>query len=163
MPGISSVFWDHGQDFPPILGGRLAGPAAYPGETPTPPVGADICMVSLTMFSPAKVALLVLLAACGVGEVPIETPDAAPDPNEASFRSTVEPLIAECKACHVGTQPILTSFSTLIDKYKMAPGAMNVLVTKDNLDNTPGMHQGIAYFTPDEETAIAAWIDGLQR
>jgi hypothetical protein len=119
-------------------------------------------MVSLAMSSPARIALLVLIAACGVGEVPIDTPDAAQDPNALSFNQVVEPLITECKACHLGTQPILTSYSTLLDKYKTKPGANNILVTKDNVDNTPGRHQGIDYFTPQEEATIAAWIDGLQ-
>lgn len=119
------------------------------------------------MFSPAKLTLLVLLAACGVGEVPLgggdaSTPDAAPDPNEASFTAIIAPLVTECIACHGVVQPpILTSSGALDAKYKMKPGLNNILVTKGDISVPVGIHQGVPYFTEAEEVTVANWIDGL--
>ena len=117
-------------------------------------------MWSLVMH---KLALLALLAACSVGEVPLDgvgTPDAAPNVNQQSFMSTIQPLVTECVGCHsAATPPNLTSFSALDAKYKVKPGAMNILVTKAG----PGaVHQGVPYFTEAEKTTVGGWIDGLQ-
>jgi hypothetical protein len=74
---------------------------------------------------------------------------------EASFNSTIKPLIASCVSCHSGGQPPnLTAFSGLTDRYKMKPGSGNILVTK-------GPHQGISYFTPGDKTTVQNWIDSL--
>jgi hypothetical protein len=119
-------------------------------------------MMWVVMFARSKVALLVLLAACSVGEVPLEgTPDAAPSPNQLSFASTITPLVTECISCHSAvTPPNLTSFDALGAAYKAKPGANNILVIKG--DATAGQHQGLPYFTAAEKTTVAGWIDGLQ-
>ena len=119
----------------------------------------------------AKIALLVMLGAgaCSVGEVPIEggTPDAAGGGDGGgggggggqSFTAMIAPLVTECTACHGGVPPTLTSFQDLQPKYKMKPGASNVLVTKG--DATAGMHQGLPYFTAAEKMTVAMWIESL--
>ena len=115
------------------------------------------------MSLPAKLALLVSLAACGVGEVPDgNTPDAPPSnpAGEMSFMTMIQPLVGGCTACHGGTTaPNLTSFAALEPKYKMKPGMTNVLVTKG--DTTQGMHYGIAYFNTTQQGTVAMWIDSL--
>jgi hypothetical protein len=122
----------------------------------------------------AKIALLVMLGAgaCSVGEVPIEggTPDAGGGGGGdggggggggQSFNAQIAPLVTECVGCHVGTPPTLSSFQDLQAKYKMKPGAMNVLVTK--MDGMPAgtLHYGVPYFTPAERTTVTMWIDSL--
>ncbi|MCX5741660.1 MAG: hypothetical protein NT062_04070 [Proteobacteria bacterium] len=89
----------------------------------------------------------------------METPGGGPDGGNnngaATFTSMVSPLVTRCLGCHSGVQmPTLSSFNNLQAKYKAAPGTTNVLVTK-------GDHQGTTYFTPAEQTTIAAWIDSL--
>jgi hypothetical protein len=115
------------------------------------------------MFAPIKTALLALslsLAACSVGAVEGGGTDGGGSgsneaANRMTFMTVIVPLITECTACHGGTQPILTSYDTLIPKYKMKPGNTNVFVTK-------GDHSGVTYFTQPEKDMIAAWINGLQ-
>jgi hypothetical protein len=109
-----------------------------------------------------KVALLVLLAACSVGEVPlgggggVDSGMGSGDPNEASFNATIKPLVTACLGCHsAGQVPILTSFAALGAAYKVKPGANNILVLK-------GEHQAQPYFDANQKTTVAAWIDGLQ-
>lgn len=117
-------------------------------------------MSSRVMF---KVALFVLLAACSVGEVPLDDDlggvDAGSnggDPNEASFNLTIKPLVTGCLGCHSGGQnPILTSYAALGAAYKAKPGASNILVVK-------GDHQGTTYFNATQQQTVAGWIDGLQ-
>jgi hypothetical protein len=113
-----------------------------------------------------KVALLVLLAACSVGEVPLEGGGGVDsgmggDPNEASFNATIKPLVTACLGCHSAAQPPrLTSYAELAAVYKAKPGATNILVTKG--DATGGVHQAQPYFNTNQQTTVAGWIDGLQ-
>lgn len=113
----------------------------------------------------AVVAALLMTAACSVGEVPIGgggTPDGNNDGTGGgmSFNAMVKPLVTECVACHSTTQPPnLMSFSALDAKYKAKPGNANILVTKGSL--TAGVHQGVPYLTPAEQTTVAGWIDSL--
>lgn len=109
-------------------------------------------------------ALVILLAGCDVGEVPIGGggPDGGGGAGAASFSAMITPLVTECAvvACHLGPQiPILTSFADLGPQYKTKPGAANILVTKGGL--TGGIHQAIPYLTATEQATVAAWIDSL--
>lgn len=114
------------------------------------------------MYGRAKFALLAMLAACSVGEVPIEGgPDAGSNMNNGtgggqSFNAIITPLVnPKCTGCHsAGTPPTLSSFSALQPAYKTKPGASNILVTK-------GDHAGITYFDADQKKAVADWIDSL--
>ncbi|MBX3155149.1 MAG: hypothetical protein KF773_04045 [Deltaproteobacteria bacterium] len=109
-------------------------------------------------------ASLLVLGACSVGEVPIGggNPDANNSAGAASFQSMIVPLVTECIGCHgAATPPNLTSFDTLAAKYKTGPGASNILVTKGTLGIPSGTHQGINYFTTEEQAIVAAWIDSL--
>ncbi|HEY5935848.1 MAG TPA: hypothetical protein VIU61_14465 [Kofleriaceae bacterium] len=114
-----------------------------------------------------KVVLFVLLAACSVGEVPLDDDlggvDAGSngDPNEASFNATIKPLVTACLGCHSAAQvPRLTSYAELAVTYKTKPGSTNILVTKG--DATGGIHQAQPYFNAAQKTTVAGWIDGLQ-
>lgn len=99
-------------------------------------------------------------AGCDVGEVGDEDGDGSGSGNGMgggqSFNAMIQPLVTGCVGCHGGsTAPNLTSFSALEPKYKMKPGASNILVTK-------GVHQGIpAYFSAADATKVANWIDSL--
>jgi hypothetical protein len=125
------------------------------------------------------VALLFLLAACSVGEVPAGgTPDASGGGGGGgggggdggggggtgggqSFTMIITPLVdGRCTTCHGGgTAPNLTSFMALEPKYKTKPGESNILVTE--ADATNGQHHGIAYFSATEKTTVANWINSL--
>jgi hypothetical protein len=118
---------------------------------------------TMVVFRAAAFAMVVLLGACGVGEVPIGgtgTPDAAGGGGAAAqaFNLQIRPLVTTshtCLTCHntnIAGEPNLTSVDTLQAKYKMKPGTMNILVTK-------GDHEGTTYFTADEKTTVASWID----
>jgi hypothetical protein len=77
-----------------------------------------------------------------------------------SFNAIIAPLVTRCTGCHGGGQsPTLTSFSALEPKYKVKPGASNILVIKG--DATNGQHHGIQYFSATEKTTVANWIDSL--
>ena len=116
------------------------------------------------MYVRAKFALLVLLGACSVGEVPVGGgPDGGSgmDMNNGtgggqSFNAMIKPLVdPKCTGCHsAGTPPTLSSFSALQPKYKMKPGSSNILVTK-------GDHAGITYFTDAQKKTVSDWIDSL--
>ena len=72
-----------------------------------------------------------------------------------SFTSMIAPLVTTCTGCHGGSQaPNLTSFSALEAKYKMKPGASNILSTKTD-------HAGITYLNTSQRATVAAWIDSL--
>jgi hypothetical protein len=121
----------------------------------------------LMMYSSRKlpqIALFMMLAACGVGEVSDGTPDSGMTggAGENSFNTMIKPLVTECTGCHgSGTKPILSSYASLTAdaKYKAKPGAMNILVTK--ADATGGTHQGVTYFSAMEKTTVGNWIDSL--
>jgi len=118
----------------------------------------------MVVFRAAAFAMVMLLGACGVGEVPIgggsATPDAAGGGGAAAqaFDLQIKPLVTtthNCLSCHgtnITGEPKLTSAGTLQAKYKMKPGTGNILVTK-------GDHQGTVYFTATEKTTVATWID----
>lgn len=113
------------------------------------------------MYVRAKFALLALLAACSVGEVTDGGVDSGMDMNNGtgggqSFNMIIKPLVdPKCTGCHsAGTPPTLSSFSALQPKYKMKPGASNVLVTKGN-------HAGVIYFDATQQKTVADWIDSL--
>jgi len=125
----------------------------------------------MVVFRAAAFAMVMLLGACGVGEVPIGgtgtppgtppgTPDAAGGGGTAAqaFDTQIKPLVMtahNCLSCHstnITGEPNLTSADTLQAKYKMKPGTTNILVTK-------GDHQGTVYFTASEKTTVAGWID----
>lgn len=113
--------------------------------------------------SRATIASLLILGACGVGEVPAgDGGTTGGGPTEATFNAVLKPLVSgramACTGCHGGTQPTFDSFAALGAKYKTGPGASNVLVTK--ADATAGKHQGIDYFTAAEKTTVTNWIDG---
>lgn len=117
----------------------------------------------IVMFSRAKLALLLLFTGCSVGEVPGGgTPDGGGGGmNQMTFASMITPLVTECTGCHGGTMPNLMSFAVLDAKYKMKPGANNILVTKGAISVPVNMHQGVPYFSDAEKATVAAWIDGL--
>lgn len=113
-------------------------------------------------------AFLGLVTACTVGEVDIGGGDGGGSGSGGgqSFNMIVKPLVTECIACHTTVQPPaiqqppnLSQFNVLDARYKMKPGAQNILVTKGSL--TGGIHQNIPYLTADEQTAVAGWIDSL--
>jgi cytochrome c553 len=110
----------------------------------------------------AVIALVVVLGACDVGEVPPAGggPDAGAGGTQAQkFDSVIKPLVTRCTACHGTTQaPNFTSYQTLDMKYRTPPGSGNILVTKG--DPTAGMHQGIQYFSAQDKMTVANWIDG---
>jgi hypothetical protein len=111
-------------------------------------------------ISSLALLLVAVLGGCEVGEYGA-TPTTMIDSGggggggEASFNAMVKPRISTCLGCHSGGQaPNLSSFSTLAEKYKMKPGASNILVTK-------GDHQGITYFNATDKAAITSWINSL--
>jgi hypothetical protein len=118
---------------------------------------------TMVVFRAAVFAMVVLLGACGVGEVPIGgtgTPDAAGGGGAAAqaFDLQIKPLVTTvhaCLGCHstnIVGEPNLSSADALQAKYKMKPGTGNILVTK-------GDHQGTTYFTASEKSTVAAWIE----
>jgi hypothetical protein len=110
-------------------------------------------------------ALIVLvLAGCSVGAV--NGDDTGPDANnqnaDLTFNQQVKPLVTRCLGCHGTTQaPNLTSATALQAKYKMKPGATNILVTKGSMGSPPGTHEGITYLDATAQSAVAMWIDSL--
>jgi hypothetical protein len=113
----------------------------------------------MTRFSVLRVAALLLtISACDVGEVASAKPDGGGGTGGGggqSFNAMIAPLVTRCTGCHsAGTPPNLSSFSMLQAKYKMKPGANNILATK-------GDHQSITYLTAQEIATVAAWIDSL--
>ncbi len=114
----------------------------------------------------AGFVMVMLLGACGVGEVPIGgagTPDAGGGGGGGgaaaqAFDMQIKPLVTTthiCISCHatnITGEPNLSSADALQAKYKMKPGTGNILVTK-------GDHEGTTYFTATEKTTVAAWID----
>lgn len=113
----------------------------------------------MVVLRAAVAAVLLALAACSVGEVPIPggTPDAGTggsDP-QATFNAKVRPLVTRCLNCHGPAQPPnLTSYAMLDARYKTKPSSANILITK-------GDHQGTMYFSQPDKTTVAMWIDSL--
>ena len=83
-----------------------------------------------SMFRPA--IFLFALTSCDVGEVPLSTDGGM---GAATFQANIAPLVTECVAagaCHTVQMPVLTSFGSLGAKYRMKPGAQNILVPPVN-------------------------------
>lgn len=115
------------------------------------------------------------LAACSVGsvngggdDVPTDG-SGGNDPRAGTFATEVLPLVMgkTCTDanCHGGVQtPKLTSFalmtenSVLAAKYLKLPATDNIIINKDIIATTPGMHQGRPYLTQTEKDSIAAWL-----
>ena len=78
-----------------------------------------------------------------------------------TFNAMIRPLVVGCVGCHSSgsNEPNLTSYLALGAKYKVKPGATNVLVTK--ADSSNGIHFGYAYLDIDGKRIVARWIDSL--
>jgi hypothetical protein len=115
----------------------------------------------MVVFRAAVASMFILLGACSVGEVPIGgNTDGGGGVGGQTFETMVKPLVTKCIGCHSAAQgPTLTSFATLQAKYKVKPGASNILVTK--ADATQGVHQAVDYFSAVEKKAVGDWIDSL--
>jgi hypothetical protein len=73
------------------------------------------------------------------------------------FVSKIQPLVTRCTGCHPSTSPPnLSSYTALEAKYKMRPGASNILVIK----GVPSGHNG-DWFTATQQDTIAKWIDSI--
>jgi hypothetical protein len=106
------------------------------------------------------IALVVILGACDVGEVPAGGGDGGTGGMQAQkFSTVITPLVTRCIVCHGTVQaPNFTSYDTLAATYKTPPGATNILATK--ADPTAGTHQGIQYFSAADKQKVIDWIDG---
>lgn len=123
----------------------------------------------MTRFSKLCIAvLLTTLSACELGEVGggADAGGGGMDGSGGgggggqSFNAMIKPLVTTCTGCHSGiTPPDLSSFDKLGAAYKTKPGNANILVTKGAL--TGNVHQGVPYFTADQQATVAAWIDSL--
>lgn len=111
------------------------------------------------------IALVVVLGACDVGEVPAGGGGVVVDGGTGGgmqaqkFSTVIAPLVTRCTACHGTAQaPNFTSYDTLDARYKTPPGAGNILATK--ADATAGKHEGIDYFNAADKQKVIDWIDG---
>ena len=114
----------------------------------------------MVIFRRIAVTSLLLLGACGVGEVPLGGggTDAAGGDTSALFMAQVTPQVGRCTGCHSGgSRPTLSSYASLEAMYKTKAGAM-VLISKA-ADGGP--HQGITYFSATEKSAVMIWINAL--
>lgn len=116
-----------------------------------------------------RLVLFAMLAACSAGPteaVRDASTDGAMDnaARERSFEQVLRPIVIPCLSCHRSQPPILSTYAQMtaapahLARYTMKPGAANVLVTKGGPTNS---HQGLDYFTPAQQQAVAAWIDSL--
>lgn len=116
-----------------------------------------------SMVRAVPLLLVAVLGACsgGDGMSPDAMPDAPPVDGTETFRTMIRPLVAICVGCHASgsTEPNLTSYLALGAKYKVKPGATNILVTKANATN--GVHYGYPYLDVDGKQTVARWIDSL--
>jgi len=110
------------------------------------------------------IALVVVLGACDVGEVPAggPGPDAGmtTEGSEAGFNSAIKPLVTTkgCVSCHAATQaPNFTSYQTLDPKYRRGPVGTNRLLTEAG---DGALHNGVPYFTTAEKMTVSNWIQG---
>jgi hypothetical protein len=116
------------------------------------------------------IALVVVLGACDVGEVPAGgggSTDAGmtSDPRAQTFATVVQPVVARCRiqGCHMATPPAngqapnFFSFDTLAAVYKTAPSSGSPIMSHVG-DGQP--HSGITYLSTAEKKTIADWIDG---
>jgi hypothetical protein len=114
------------------------------------------------------VSILAALAPGGCASEPGEAdgpmdggPDGGVVDGTQSFNQMIRPLVTLCVTCHsAGTnEPNLTSYLALGARYRVKPGATNILVTK--ADASGGVHYGYPYFDFDQKKVVAKWIDSL--
>lgn len=118
------------------------------------------------------IALVVVLGACDVGEVPAgggggggTDAGSTSDPRAATFATVVQPVVMRCRitGCHLATPPAngqapnFFSFDTLATIYKMPPSMNSPIMTHVG-DGQP--HSAITYLSTAEKKTIADWIDG---
>jgi hypothetical protein len=115
----------------------------------------------MVIFRRIVVTSLLLLGACGVGEVPIGggmTDSGAGGNPAAAFTAHVTPQVTRCTGCHGGgTGPTLTGYANLEAKYKTKAGAM-ILLTKAA---DGGQHEGITYFSATEKAEVTMFVNAL--
>jgi hypothetical protein len=106
------------------------------------------------------------LAACSSDEASPDAPsdggsDAPVVDGTQSFNQLIKPLVVGCIGCHSSgsNEPNLTSYLALGARYRVKPGATNILVTK--ADSSNGQHYGYAYLDVDGKRTVARWIDSL--
>lgn len=110
------------------------------------------------------VSLFLFAGACGVGEVPLPgggmvDAGGGGNPGAAAFLKDIKPLLTRCDGCHAGGQPPnFMTFDTVAAIYKAKPGANSKLVT-EAADGA--LHNGTAYFSAQEKTAVINWINAL--
>lgn len=117
------------------------------------------------------IALVVVLGACDVGEVPPAGGGPGPDAGSGSntqaqtFDSVVKPVVTRCAVagCHTATPPATCqapnfySYDTLDPMFKTPPSSNSLIITHV-ADGGP--HNGITYLSTAEKMKIANWIDG---
>ncbi len=127
-----------------------------------------------SMLKTVVTTLGLVLAACSVGSVGGGGGDTdggnTGDPRSGTFSTEVLPLIMNkgCldASCHGGVQTpqmmsfgSMTSNTVLAAKYLKQPSSDNIIITKDVISGTPGMHQLRPYLDATDKSAISAWID----
>lgn len=113
------------------------------------------------------IALVVVLGACDVGEVPAggPGPDAGSSMQAQKFATVVKPVVMRCAiaGCHstappaTGQEPNFFSYDTLAARYKTPPGTSSLIMTHVG-DGQP--HNNISYLSTAEKKTISDWIDG---
>jgi uncharacterized membrane protein len=113
------------------------------------------------------IALVVVLGACDVGEVPPggPGPDAGSSMQAQKFATVVKPVVMRCAiaGCHsttppaTGQEPNFFSYDTLAARYKTPPGSSSLIITHVG-DSQP--HNNITYLSTAEKKTISDWIDG---
>jgi len=120
------------------------------------------------------VSVASLASACDVGEVDIgggmtmvDAPGGGMSAAKVmAYTTTVAPIVMEKGClngaggpCHAVQLPILDTPAMLTARYSAGPSAMNIMITKDTVAGTPGMHSGFPYFSAADKTTVSAWID----
>lgn len=115
------------------------------------------------------IALVVVLGACDVGEVPATgggpdggmTDGGTTTGSQAVFDSTIKPMVMMkgCLSCHSTNvqPPNFSSYQTLDAKYRSPPVSTNRLL---NEAGDGALHNGVTYFTTAEKMTITNWIQG---
>lgn len=123
--------------------------------------------VTMDALRSCLIALVVVLGACDVGEVPSggPGPDAGTSVQAQKFDTVVKPVVMRCAiaGCHsttppaTGQEPNFYSYSTLAARYRTAPGSSSLIITHVG-DGQP--HNNITYLSTAEKKTISDWIDG---
>lgn len=117
------------------------------------------------------IALVAVLGACDVGEVPPAGGGPGPDAGSGSntqaqkFDTVVKPVVMRCavSGCHIATPPATCqtpnfySYDTLDAMFRTPPSSGSLILTHV-ADGGP--HNGITYLSTAEKKTIADWIDG---